>query len=269
MQTVDVSFYEPNEQAAIDRFLRDGYVIFAVEDRDSLDALRDGIYREGLRLLGAHVDRDEFFDSIHHHVTVDGLNDFRLALIRHLAAGGDGTRIGVYRLVKQHLAWLAGNELAMQRSCNLSIQLPRDADSVLPVHSDVWSGNSPYEVVSWLPLVDCYRTRSMFVLPRHEAEDVYDDFPHYASLDAEGFFAAIADRVVWLEVPYGHVVLFSHTVPHGNRVNLEEKARWSINVRFKSLLTPYDTKPLGETFLPITTRPATKIGYSYRKPSIR
>ena len=53
----------------------------------------------------------------------------------------------------------------MQNSINLSIQFPGDDSSLLPVHSDVWSGDSPYEIVVWLPLVDCYKTKSMFLLP--------------------------------------------------------------------------------------------------------
>ena len=53
----------------------------------------------------------------------------------------------------------------MQMRVNLSIQLPRDKSSLLPVHSDVWSGDSPFETVVWLPLVDCFKTKSMFILP--------------------------------------------------------------------------------------------------------
>ena len=36
---------------------------------------------------------------------------------------------------------------------------------LLPLHSDVWSGDSPYEIVVWLPLVNCFGTKSMFILP--------------------------------------------------------------------------------------------------------
>ena len=51
----------------------------------------------------------------------------------------------------------------MQRKINLSIQMPEDDSALLPVHSDVWSGCSPFEVVVWTPLVDCKSTQSMFV----------------------------------------------------------------------------------------------------------
>ena len=50
------------------------------------------------------------------------------------------------------LKLICGNELAMQRKVNLSMQVPKDDSSLLPVHSDVWSGCSPFEVVLWMPL---------------------------------------------------------------------------------------------------------------------
>jgi hypothetical protein len=53
---------------------------------------------------------------------------------------------------------------------------------------------------------------------------------------------------------------------HGNRVNRESTARWSMNVRFKGLFTPYADKRLGEFFEPITLRAATRIGLDYRLP---
>ena len=53
----------------------------------------------------------------------------------------------------------------MQRRINLSIQMPADDSSLLATHSDVWSGDSPFEVVVWVPLVDVFRTKSMYLLP--------------------------------------------------------------------------------------------------------
>ena len=59
---------------------------------------------------------------------------------------------------------IVGTEIAMQNEISLSIQLPNDNSSLLPLHSDTWSGNSPFEVVLWVPLVNCYSSKSMFIL---------------------------------------------------------------------------------------------------------
>ena len=65
---------------------------------------------------------------------------------------------------------LTSNELMMQKNINLSIQLPNDESSLLPIHSDVWSGDSPYEINLWLPLVDCYKSKSMYLLKKKYLE---------------------------------------------------------------------------------------------------
>ena len=70
----------------------------------------------------------------------------------------------------------------------------------------------------------------------------------------------------WLEIPYGNVLLFSQNLMHGNRINQEPETRWSMNCRFKSLFSPYAEKRLGEFFEPITIRPATRLGMTYRLP---
>ena len=59
----------------------------------------------------------------------------------------------------------------MQLRINLSIQMPNDDSSLLPIHSDVWSGDSPFESVIWLPLVNCYKTKSIYLLNKTLTEN--------------------------------------------------------------------------------------------------
>ncbi len=261
-------FLTSTEQEVAESFLKNGYYLFPVADKASLQWIRNCLHEKGKALLGRDdIAEADFFDNIQLYVPVDKLNDFRVKLIGHLAQQVD-LRAKMYHLGKTYIDWIVGNELVMQRACNLSIQLPKDDSSLLPVHSDVWSGNSPYEVVLWLPLVSCTRTKSMFVLPRAESDNVYRDFAAYSKLSAEDFFHAIKPKLIWVDVPFGHGLIFSHALPHGNRVNEEANTRWTINVRFKGLLSPYGTKELGESFLPISVRPITRMGYAYKKPEV-
>ena len=46
--------------------------------------------------------------------------------------------------------------------------MPNDSSSLLPLHTDTWSGVSPYEIVVWFPLVDCYKTKTMYILPANK-----------------------------------------------------------------------------------------------------
>lgn len=267
------TFFAEDEVRAIDSFLRDGYLIFRLADSDSFAEFRTAIYGWALEAL-SELDlssrpgnEDDLFDDTAKYVPLASLNDFRVRVIAKIAGENDWVRPLVYQLGKREIQWLVGNELSMQRNLNLSVQYPSDTSSLLPIHSDVWDGNSPYEVVFWLPLTDCYGTRSMFVLPRPETARIVEEFGNrFREMSSEQLFREIEPELRWLEVPKGHGVIFSHTILHGNRENLEPKCRWTFNIRFKSLLTPLADKDIGESFLPITVRPATRVGYEYKCP---
>lgn len=261
-------FLSAEETALGRRFLADGHVIRPVEDKGALDRIRLAAMGHAARHLGiAPVgDAGDFLNRIHEQVPVAKLNDLRLAVFNGLNAE-PWFRRAYFTLARTAIEALVGNELAMQRRINLSIQMPDDDSSLLPVHADVWSGDSPFEIVAWLPLVDCRRTKSMFLLPpaanaRHAAK-----FGTYSRGTAEDLFRAIEPELSWLDIKYGEVLLFTQNLMHGNRVNREGETRWSMNCRFKSLFSPYSDKRLGEFFEPITIRAATRLGMDYRHPT--
>ena len=97
-------------------------------------------------------------NKIHKYVSVNNLNEFRLEIIYELNKN-KYTRYHFFNSARTSLFNLVGNELMMQKNINLSIQMPNDQSSLLPIHSDVWSGDSPYEINLWLPLVNCFKTK--------------------------------------------------------------------------------------------------------------
>jgi sporadic carbohydrate cluster 2OG-Fe(II) oxygenase len=262
-----VSFLSEQERRVADDFLRDGCVVAPAEDRAALDRIRDFVAAGAAAFLGEPVPADpqRYLDTIGERVDAERLNDLRLAIIDALTAA-DWFREAYFACGRRLLEIVAGNELAMQRGAGFSVQLPGDASSLLPLHSDVWSEDSPFEVVLWVPLVDCYRTKSMFVLPPPADERWRPRMHEFATGGVDAFFAAVEPDLRWLEIPYGDVLVFTHTLMHGNRINVEPTARWSLNVRFKGLFTPYADKALGDFFAPITLRPASRIGMRYRLP---
>ena len=262
----DDGFFEAEERALGDRFLSEGRLVLPAEDRAALDRIRNRAAEIAAAKLATGIgDPDRFLNRIHERVDSKALNDVRLAVINGLNAE-PWLRPSYHRLARRALAAIVGNELAMQRRLNLSIQMPRDDSSLLPVHADSWDGDSPFEVVLWVPLVDCRATKSMFLLPPEKARVVEAGFGRFEGKSTEDLFRAIEPDLAWLDVPYGSVLLFSQNLMHGNRVNLEAETRWSMNCRFKSLLSPYAGKRLGEFFEPVTLRPATRIGMDYRFP---
>ena len=264
-----LGFWQPEELKLAEAFLADGYFVQPAESREDLDRIRDLIADIAASYLGlpAPENKGEFLDRIHEKVEVERLNDLRLTVIRKMNEE-PWLRPSYFRLARRALEILVGNELAMQRRVNLSIQLPSDDSSLLPIHADVWAGDSPYEIVLWVPYVDVHATKSMFILPREK------DTRHQASMaqqkirSSDALFRLVEPDLRWPKMSYGEVMLFTQNLMHGNVVNRERGTRWSSNCRFKSLFSPYHDKKLGEFFEPILIRPVTQMGAAYRLPSV-
>lgn len=262
-------FLTKSEQELSEEYLRQGYVIRPVADVEALEWMRSQFVRLVGEALGTPPDGqpEDILNHIHRKVGVNELNAFRLKIIRGFNAI-EQFREMYFRVARPYLEALVGNELAMQLRVNLSIQMPEDVSSLLPVHADTWSGDSPYEVVVWLPLVDCYRTKAMYLLPPNQSAELGKHFAERAGDSSEALYQSMKDEVSWLEVRYGEVLVFDQALPHGNRVNEESETRWSMNCRFKGVFTPYGDKKIGEFFEPITLRAASRTGMVYQLPKM-
>jgi sporadic carbohydrate cluster 2OG-Fe(II) oxygenase len=256
-----MDFLSQEDKKVEKEFIEQGYVIRPVANKDALDKIQkfatDKLTKKG----------NDSLDKTHENISIEELNTFRLEVIKEINEQ-PWMRDAYYQIAKPYLDILVGNELAMQLRVNLSIQMPGDESSLLPVHADTWSGDSPYEVVVWLPLVDCYDTKSMYLLPPKASNNLSNNFKLHAQGDSEQIFSVIKDEVKWMKVNYGEVLVFNQIYPHGNVLNKENETRWSMNCRFKSLFSPYKDKKIGEFFEPITMRPVTKVAMGYSLPVV-
>ena len=268
MDTPVTNMLTMDEEALNQKFLSDGYLVVPVEDKAGLDRIRDNVAEIAADFLNIELPEDKqgFLDDMHRNVDVSRLNDMRLAVINGINQL-HWLRATYFSLVRSVLDQIVGNELVMQRRINLSIQLPNDDSSLLPVHADVWDGDSAYEVVVWVPLVDCFKTKGMYILPPTPDATHAAKLSDFADGTTEDIFSAIEADVHWPDLPFGKAMVFSQTLMHGNRINLEPETRWSMNCRFKSMFSPYADKLPGEFFEPITLRAASRFGLDYKLPS--
>ena len=146
--------------------------------------------------------------------------------------------------------------------------MPKDKSSVLPIHSDVWSGVSPFDIVVWIPLVDCYNTKSMYILPPHHNKLFLKNFKNFNKLNSSQIFKKVKKKLKWINIKFGEILIFNQHLPHGNMINKEKETRWSFNCRFKNIFTPYADKKIGEFYEPITLRICSKLGLQYKLPKI-
>ncbi|MDB4805113.1 hypothetical protein OAH16_00760, partial [bacterium] len=237
---------------------------------ETLDALRHALVEVACSHLKVALPEDEtgFLNNIHNTVDFSQLNDFRLAVYNGMNTHS-WFRPTYFALSRSCLECLVGNELAMQNRVNLSIQIPEDDSSLINIHADSFSGESPFQVVQWLPLVDVYDTKSMFILRPELNQAIYPKLKRLAEENGvDAWYEEVKDKVTWITVPYGKVVIFNSNLLHGNIVNRTGETRWSFNTRFKGLFTPYSSneKNIGKFYLPITTRPVSRIGMDYHHP---
>lgn len=260
------SFKSEQELELETQFLEDGYVIRPVEDAAALDKIQALVASQiATHLDTSFDDTSDFLNGIHGHLNPDNLNDARLAVFSGINRE-TWLRPAYYHLATNILQNLVGNELAMQRRINLSVQLPNDDRSLLAMHTDTLSGDSPYEVVQWLPLVDCYQSKSMYILPPQKNAAIQERLFEFKDRGLAALTDEVRDDLVWLDVPYGSVMIFNQNLYHGNIVNTVPETRWSMNCRFKGVFTPYADKRLGEFFEPITLRAASRVGLDYNVP---
>lgn len=263
-------YFPAKEKKIISDFEKNGFLIYEFNDRiNKVEKIKFFFEKNIKKILEKKKikikESKDILNNFHKYIKPKELNSIRLEL--HNSINSQSWFLNTYfELGRQELEIICGNELAVQRKVNLSIQLPKDDSSLLPVHSDVWSGCSQYEVVLWIPLVDVYKTKSMFILPKNENNKYYKKFKNFKNSTL--LQKSIDKKIKYLSIKYGQGLIFAHQIMHGNKINTTSETRWSFNCRFKSLMSPYDKKGLGETFYPILIRPATKIAMEYDHPKI-
>ena len=261
-------FLSKEERNLIDEYIETGYIIRKVDSNlyEKIRSVISNVIYKHLN-LNRSIGFDEILNNSHKYIDISKLNDIRLKIFNEVNSIKEFRR-NYYEISKPYLDTIVGNELVMQKKINLSIQLPNDDSSLLDVHADTWSGDSPYEAVVWLPLVNCFNTKSMFILPPRKALELDKNFQKYSSQGSDELFSEISNSVEWIKINSGEIMIFNQALPHGNRINQESESRWSMNCRFKSVFSPYGDKKFGEFFEPINLRATSLIGMQYKYPKV-
>jgi sporadic carbohydrate cluster 2OG-Fe(II) oxygenase len=264
------NFLTSEELKLSNNFKKDGFIIRDVASSKSLNWIQSkfvSLIKKELK-LSSNTSNIDILNFTHKKISISNLNNFRLKIYNLINKEPD-YRYHYFQVAKPFIEAIAGNELVMQKKVNLSIQLPKDDSSLLAVHSDVWAGDSPFEIVVWLPLVNCFKTKTMYILPPKKNKIFNKKVSKKKYSDNEKVYRLIKHDVKWIKINYGQVLIFDQSLPHGNIVNKEKETRWSLNCRFKNTFTPYGDKKLGEFFEPITLRTISELGLKYKFPKMK
>ena len=163
-------------------FEKNGYVIVPA-NKLKLDLIRKiiaNLIKKDLKKKKEN-NLDKILNNFHKFVKPKEINKIRFKIYNLINRNEEFSNI-YYDLSKEYLDELVGNEISMQKKINLSIQLPKDKDSLLDLHSDIYAGESPFQVVVWIPLVDVYDTKSMFF-----TKPIYNKKMNYQLLNTKKF----------------------------------------------------------------------------------
>ena len=237
-------------------FAERGYAVVPAVDRVALDAVRSALAETTRELLGDQGNDTEALFNQFHERGIGGaeLNDLRVAIIQAFNSRCDAGRL-VFEAFRPYITALCGADVVVQRSANIVISQPHD-DGVGPLHQDS-PANSPFEIVVWLPMVDCFGSKSMLTWDRPETEamvsTVRADPTTFEALDVG------ATGGNYVTVKYGEALIFWTSLFHRTPINTEAETRWSFNIRYKNLFSPYGAKGLLDYFRLLEASPLTTL----------
>ena len=266
------NFQLEDNDSDINHFLKYGYIIKKTNEKDRLNKLKKKISNyicKELKISNYEIDPEKLFNNLHKKIKVKNLNNLRISIFKFL--NKDNTfKKDLYFIAKNSIEKIVGNELAIQRNLNLSIQFPKDTSSILNAHLDTFSGESPFQIVLWLPLMDVYKTKSMFLIPIEETKKILKNFTKFSK---KGFGSIVKNnkKKKFLNIKSDEYLIFSPNILHGNTKNLTKDTRISLNTRFKGLFTPYNNiegndRKLGYFYQPLNIKPASIVGLNFKLP---
>lgn len=237
-----------------------GYVVVDADEPGHLITLRSEIFQITKEIFQlSDTDPEYGLNYLHKHIegmTLGQLNKQRLDLIQRITAECDVREL-VFRAFEKQLTQMLGPDILAQRNCNLVLQPPGDPNPS-ELHRDA-PANSPYELVVWVPLVDCFGTKAMYVL------DIMNTELAFKYLDAnptdwKGFESYAKSLSTTPVVPFGKALIFHTGCLHGSEINKENETRASLNVRYKNLFSPSGLKNQLQFFSPLRVSEVARLG---------
>ena len=132
--------------------------IFNKKNNQNLKLFQKTIVNE---VLKDYKKFDDELENLHMYVNSKKINDLRLRFFKQI--NKLNWKKMIMNIASDEFFNLLGQDLMIQSKLNVSVQMPGDESSQLPLHSDSWSADSPFQINLWIPLTDAFDTNSMFI----------------------------------------------------------------------------------------------------------
>ena len=239
--------------------LHNGYFVKECERIKSLNSLRFQVFN--LIRKEFNIESDDVENVLNNfHEYADGMSDADFNEKRMLLMKNINENINFKELIfdsfKDTILGLLGPDLLVQKNCNIVIQRPND-NNPSELHRDAPS-HSSYELVIWIPLVDCFGTKAMYLVNHKSTQELYDNLGK--TQDWQQFEVDAIDKSSIVPVNFGEALFFSTAVLHGSHINKENETRISLNIRFKNIFSPSGLKNQLQYFENFLVSDLVKIG---------
>ncbi|OUV60982.1 MAG: hypothetical protein CBC82_07545 [Cellvibrionales bacterium TMED122] len=236
-----------------------GFCVVETKNISKLNNLRSKIYAEIKKIYNLkEKDIEKGLNNFHSYFkkqTPILLNSKRIQLIKKINENIDITG-KVFEIFEDSILELIGPDIMGQKNANLVIQIPADQNPS-EIHRDA-PANSPYEIVVWVPLVDCYGTKNMFLM---DYENTSHNLKHLKqNNDWELFEKNVRKNAIKIHVKFGQALIFMTGLLHGSEINSERTTRFSLNTRYKNIFAPSGLKNQLQFFKKIRETNLVKYG---------
>ena len=238
----------------INKLIKDGYFKFKLNEKlfsNNLIILKN--------IISKKIKSKYTLENFHNYCTVNNLNDLRLYVFKEINKNKK-FKSNLFNSSKENVELCVGSELC-NSDINLSIQYPHDTSSLLDMHTDFFSGESLFQVNLWVPFVNVKKTQSLFIINPKNSIDILKEIKNKKKISFKGLMKKNQKKMKWIDVKKGEAIIFSPNCLHGNVINKEKYTRWSINIRYKNLFSPYtnyrNEKQIGSFYKPLTVKGIT------------
>ena len=257
-------------------FNKRGYLIIDHENDNSYKKLKE-IVEESIKISVKNIcgKKLKSLSKFHETVTNINVNDVRVHSY-NLINSFPNLHDLCFSLIKNQINNLLGPDLAVQAKVNLSIVPPHDKSSIIPLHSDINTGESIHQIVSWIPFTKCYSSNSLFITDLKASLKLHKNLANLNKPNKPTIsdYGDIHLKPKYLDLDTNQNLIFTPLIYHGSNPNLTNDTRVSLNYRLKNLYSPYlhhdcEGKSLSTFYKRYRISKLTEVTDSYEKPMFK
>ena len=253
------------------KFIYNGYIVSEIENYKNFERIRNRIFSIIKNFLKIKSQKKTYlFNNLHKHLNRTNVNELRLKIYSELNKEA-WFKEAYFSLAEKRIELIIGSEIAIQDKINFSIQMPYDESSKLEMHADSLSGESKFQIVLWVPLVNSFRSKSMYIFDKKISMKEIKNIKKYKYKGMNYIYKKNKNKKKFMRVNKGQFLIFSPNLLHGNVKNITSETRISMNCRFKNLFSNYSNKSsfgkrIGYFYMPLRIKPATKFSLNFKIP---